>query len=268
MASGASTEPPPLPPADYTPIPKEEWAKRRMPPLKGVIVDPEYPPTAEEAILAVKNHERNYDDQWQGQNRPQSTSSTQATQPAQNIDPYRKSGSSNIFGRVAGEGEKETAPVDTRPFKKPEEMGTMDVLSSIGIQDFKSVYQQPCFKETFMYSFISGFLVAGSLWILGKKRRWIVNGGMGTAAGVYFGVFPYCMWQRKLEKKNVMLVKETWEETKAEKKAAWEAYKAKKKADDAIKSLAGKHDIKTPTKNVSWNMFWSSGTRSTPGREG
>jgi len=246
-----------------------------MPPLRGVIVDPEYPPTAEEALQAIKNHELNYDAQWQGQQQqqqqqqqPPSSSSSEASssQPVPNIDPFRGSGTSKIFGRVAGEAEKSAPPVV--PFKKPEDMGVMDVLSSITLADFKNVYKQPCFRETFMYSMISGFLVAGSFWILGKRRRWIVNGGVSTAASVSFVEFHYCMWQRREEKKNMVLVKETWEETKAEKKAAWEAYKAKKKADE-LKEKSGKVEaLKKPVASSVWNLFWSSGNRSPPGREG
>lgn len=99
-----------------------------------------------------------------------------------------------------------------------------------------------------------------------------MNGGLGTTFAGYFTIFPYLSHQRRLEKKNVTLVKETWEETKAEKKRAWEAYKAKKKEDDEqAKGLASTINSKTASSIGSrkvWAKLWSSGSPSQPGREG
>ncbi|KAF2664956.1 hypothetical protein BT63DRAFT_428911 [Microthyrium microscopicum] len=264
MTSGSSgsnsLEPPPLPPPDFTPISNEEWAKSRMPPLKGIIVDPEYPPTVAEARSALAHHERSFDattDQARAAGQQPSDAS---------IDPYRKSGTSDILGRAAATSENENAlPGGTRHTaggdKLAPEASVVGMLKSIGWDDFKGVVNEPCFRQAWLYGLPAGGLVGGALWILGKSRRKIYQWGFWSGYGVSNAVFLVCMNSTRTRKRNMAVVKETWEETRRDKKVQWEKYKEKQRTDKEKKVL------EEQTKTTSW-LSWASKDGKPRGREG
>jgi len=73
----------------------------RMPPMRGIIVDPEYPPTEEEAKNVLFKPVGDGD----GQDKIQPPASAPPAQleadEAPTVDIYRKSGASDILGRSA-----------------------------------------------------------------------------------------------------------------------------------------------------------------------
>lgn len=260
-----------------------------MPPLKGIIVDPEYPPTAEEAAHALRKHDRVFSAPASQQPEPQDFTKGRrggtATAPDRSrgaksqeslgeqakddvVDPYRKSGTSDILGRSATTDEViNEMPGGTRHTAGGEQMkdvGVTDIIKNLSFEDFKNVHKIPCFRESWLYGIGAGFLVAGALWTVGKRGPTISNGLFGSTLGVSAVQFTWCNSSRQREKRQVKMVKEVWEGKKEEKREQWEKFKEKKK-HERLEREAKEQSRKTWS---GWLSSIQSGTTGPRGREG
>jgi cytochrome c oxidase assembly protein subunit 20 len=265
-SSGSSTfaspiEPPPIPPPDYTKISSEEWARQKKPPLKGIIAEPEWRPSVAEAekVLGL--------DKSSPSSQSQSPSdSSEQPQSSQSSSLYRKSGTSDILGRVAEAPDHKvynSMPGGTRHSAGGEKLNAEptigDAIAMFSPVDAgKSLFQSHCFRTACMTSIASGFVIAGALWSVGKRARVVSNGAVVTFLATNVGSYTWCNRQREIERKTYRLVKEAWEEKMLVKSGDWDKLKEEKARKATIPPNKGSR----AAAGSSW--FWKSGK----GREG
>jgi cytochrome c oxidase assembly protein subunit 20 len=271
-SSGASLDPLPLPPPDFTKISTEEWTKMRMPPMRGIIVDPEYPPTQEEAKNVLLKPIGDEDGEQKIPSAPSDGGSQQQQQQseAKSLDIYRKSGASDILGRSATSKEViNPFPSGTRHTAGGEKMKDVtftSALKTVRPGDFLAVHKQPCFRESWLYGGGAGFAVGGGMWIVGKPVMKVANFTVGITVTAACIMFTLCDSRRRKEREGVRMIVETVEEKKIERRKKLEELKKKKKKDS-------KNDMPTPSKPAStqattWYRFWEARDRKPPSREG
>ncbi|KAF2429553.1 hypothetical protein EJ08DRAFT_650384, partial [Tothia fuscella] len=170
-------EPPPIPPPDYTKESTSDFAKRSMPPLRGLMVDPKYPPTYQDAQHLLSKGQTRQPPQTPSSHitgsqvpptqtpripydhdepPPQSQSPQAAPSQAPTTDIHRSSGASQIFSAAPTTDEViNTIPLGTRHTaggEKPNQLDTSipSILSTIKPSSYKTFHQQPCVRESLL----------------------------------------------------------------------------------------------------------------------
>jgi cytochrome c oxidase assembly protein subunit 20 len=143
--------------------------------------------------------------------------------------------------------------------------GWGDAVRSVSLSGFRDLITVPCVRMGLMVALASGFLGSGVAWVTGRAGLTVVNAGMASWMVTGPVSFVWCDWQRRADKRRVRVVKEAWEEVRAEKKERWERWRAEKLAEvdkegKGQKTEAAKSDAR------SW-WRWGNGARSV-GREG
>jgi hypothetical protein len=254
-------EPPPIPPPDYTTVSKEEWAKQRKPPLRGIIAEPEKRPSKAEAQKVL-----GYD------GTPTATGKTGGS--TQNKDTssslYRSSGTSDILGRAAEAPDQQShnmMPGGTRHSAGGERFDVEPTVKeaftntiSHPVLAAQSLFLMPCFKTAMLTGMTAGFVVAGVLWSVGKRIPRAANGAVVTWFVVNPVTFLWCERRREEERKGFRMIREAWEEKREAQIEEWQRVKAERERQ-------GKPVVPSTTE-ASGSWFWQSGRKTRPGREG
>lgn len=244
MASGTNYDPPPLPPPDYTKQTAEEFAKKRGPPIRGIIGDEADLPSAAEARKAFSKEEierrrKEHEDAGlspktprrpyipgpisrQPLVRPDRDETKGADDAASNpeFNPRRSSGASQIFNTAAAPTTGEivnTMPGGTyhTPGGKMEaETSTLQYKAS----DLLRVHQYPCGREALLQGMAAGTLVGAGRWILGRAPWNSMSWAVGTFALVSTAGWTYCQNQRQKERLGMKAAVRIMEEKDAEKR--------------------------------------------------
>lgn len=254
MASGMNTdEAPPLPPPDYRPQTTEEFAKQKQPPMRGLIVDPKYPPTASEAqaIWDAKDAEAKRSSSMKAPpptfSPPESSQfSSGVPRPAQELgsDIRRSSGTSQILNTAAAPRIEEE--INTMPggsyhtaggrAAESQEVTVLNALRRVNPAEFTSLHHQPCVREAFLQAFAAGFLVSGITVITGRPVGKAVNNFVWAFLPTSVVGFQYCQYQRGREREGmrqaIKIVEQKKEERAkmmAERREKWLALKEEKR---------------------------------------
>jgi cytochrome c oxidase assembly protein subunit 20 len=244
MASGMNTdEAPPLPPPDYRPQSTEEFAKQKAPPLRGLIVDPKYPPTVSEAqaIWTAKDAETR-------KNLPPPTVEEQLGK-----DVRRSSGTSQILNTAAAPTINETintmpggtyhtaggkASMDTEPT-------LLNAVKTITPASYKDFHKQPCVREAMLQGMAAGFLVAGITFISGRPVAKAANYAVYAFIPTSVAGHQYCQYQRRREREGMRMAIQIIEEKKeekarlaAEKREKWRKLRDEKRAQEEAEAAA------------------------------
>jgi len=259
MASGMNTdEPPPLPPPDFSKQSVEDFKKSKLPPLRGLIVDPKYPPTQAEAdaIFAAKDE----------QTRREMPSPPEAQI---GTNPRRSSGTSQIFNTAPAPTANEiinTMPGGTAHTAGGEKVLTemptyTDALKFVSAESVK-IYEQPCVREALLQGMIFSFLLGGAIVISGRPLVKAANWTAGSFIPVAVVGREYCQVQRKREKDGMRVAIQVMDEKKAEKRVQaeerrerWRKMQEEKRAKEEEAQRAEKR----------WWRIWEGSGR---GREG
>ncbi|KAE9968657.1 hypothetical protein BLS_005767 [Venturia inaequalis] len=296
MASGMNTdEAPPLPPPDYRPQTTEEFAKQKQPPMRGLIVDPKYPPTASEAqaIWDAKDAETKRTSSMKAPpptfSPPESSQfssgiprPSQAPPPSQaqelGSDVRRSSGTSQILNTAAApriEEEINTMPGGSyhtaggRAVER-QEPTVLNAIRMVNPAEFTSLHQLPCVREAFLQAFFAGFLVSGITVVTGRPVGKAVNNFAWAFLPTSVVGFQYCQYQRGRERagmrqaiKIVEQKKEERAKLMAEKREKWLALKEEKRLAEEREEAQRRESEKR------WWQIWQRGSTSEKGdREG
>jgi cytochrome c oxidase assembly protein subunit 20 len=263
MASGMGTdEPPPIPPPDYRKVSTADFAKQQMPPLRGLMVDPQYPPTVDQAnkILNKPN---------EAHPRPpqRSDGEAQRTQEPE-TDVRRSSGASQIFNTAPTIGEVvNTMPLGTRHTaggETPIDASPLTVLKSIKRDDWKSFHKQPCVREALLQGITLGFFTGGALFITGRPLAKAANWAAGAFVATSVAGHTYCQVQRKRERQGmkvaVQIIEEKKEERRRQAEERRERYRKAKEERRLLEVVEAKREQASRSR---WWWFWEG-----RGREG
>ncbi|QDS71532.1 hypothetical protein FKW77_005247 [Venturia effusa] len=286
MASGMNTdEAPPLPPPDYRPQTTEEFAKQKQPPMRGLIVDPKYPPTASEAqaIWNAKDAEARRTSSMKAPppnfSPPESSQfSSGIPRPSQTQelgqDVRRTSGTSQILNTAAApriEEEINTMPGGTfhtaggRSLEK-EEATVLNALRMVKPEEFTSLHKIPCVREALLQAFFAGFLVSGITIVTGRPvGKAVSNFGWAFLPTSVVG-HQFCQYQRKREKEGmrqaIKIVEQKKEERArmmAEKREKWLALKEEKRLAEEREAAQRRES------ENRWWKIWQRGSSSEKG---
>ncbi|TID14309.1 cytochrome oxidase biogenesis protein Cox20 subunit [Venturia nashicola] len=281
MASGMNTdEAPPLPPPDYRPQTTEEFAKQKQPPMRGLIVDPKYPPTASEAqaIWDAKDAEAKRTSSMKAPppnfSPPESSQfSSGIPRPSQELgsNVRRSSGTSQILNTAAApriEEEINTMPGGSyhtaggRAIEQ-QEPTVLNAIRMVNPAEFTSLHQLPCVREAFLQGFFAGFLVSGITIVTGRPViRAVNNFGWAFLPTSVVG-FQYCQYQRGREREGmrqaIRIVEQKKEERAkmiAEKREKWLALKEEKRLAEEREEAHRRESEKR------WWKIWQRGSSS------
>jgi hypothetical protein len=268
----STLEPPPIPPPDYTPISKEEWAKSKKPPLKGIIAEPEWRPSQEEAKKVLGYDKEDANPSIQSTQYAESESQSQRLQSSL----YRSSGTSDILGRAAEAPDGKShnlMPGGTRhsaggeTFHSHNDPTFGDAVTNVvtnPVAASKSLLLMPSFRIAILTGIASGFVVGGALWSVGKRVPKAANGAVTTFFVTNIVAFLWCERKREHERKQSRLVQQVWEESRLKKAGEWEKLKAER--ERRIKEGGLKPTIDSNSKpSTSWAWRPRNGSN---GREG
>jgi cytochrome c oxidase assembly protein subunit 20 len=259
MASGMGTdEPPPIPPPDFRKVSTADFAKQQMPPLRGLMVDPQYPPTVDQAnkILNKPN-----------ETHPRPDGQTQQKQEP-GTDVRRTSGASQIFATAPTTDEViNTMPLGTRHTaggEVPVDASMVTVLKSIKSEDWKSFHKQPCVREALLQGIALGFFTGGALFIIGRPIARAANWAAGAFVTTSVVGHGYCQVQRKRERQGMKVAVQIIEEKKEERRLAAEERRERyRKAKEERRLLEEVEARREEQRRNRWWWFWEG-----RGREG
>lgn len=269
MASGMNTdEAPPLPAPDYRPQSTEEFAKQKQPPMRGLIVDPKYPPTISEAqaIWTAKDAEAR-------KNAPPPTSEELGK------DIRRSSGTSQILNTAAAPTINET--INTMPGgafhtaggrspsdAQDQEATVLNALKTIRPSEFTSLHKQPCVREAFLQGMAAGFLVAGITFISGRTVAKASSNAMWAFLPTSVVGHQYCQYQRRREREGMRIAIQIVEEKKEEKARALAERREKwLKAKEEKRALEEVEEMRKREAEKRWWRIWE-GRGNGSGKEG
>jgi cytochrome c oxidase assembly protein subunit 20 len=282
MASGSSNLPNPLPPPDYNVPSTEEFAKKRGPPLRGLIVDEAYPPSREEAekVFSKAEVERRKREQEDAGLKPQQRrpyipgpiSRQPLVRPQKELsegdnerptDPYRSSGTSQIFNTAPSTGEiANTMPggtAHTAGGEKLVDVSVREALKDAKPSDILRIHQQPCVREALLQGMTIGGLLGGGIWIVGRPTWKALNTAVWTSIVVSIGGYQYCQMQRTREKQGMKLAVQIVEEKREEKRMKMEerreAVAVKKMEEDERKRREEDERRKKGRLNALWGWW-------------
>lgn len=270
MSSFPPSDPDRLPPPDYKNQTAEQWAaelKQRGggPPLRGLAVDPQYPPTEKDAERVLRKMRSEGREAQLSRDEPVSS----IGEEQQPLNTRRSSGASKLFSTAPTTnevintmpgGDAHTAggfaSMEGRTDPIPEANLT-NAFRQISTSSFTSFHQQPCVRESLLTGFGFGAGIGGIVWVAGftpwraTKYAYI---GFGVSA---LANYQYCQVQRRREREGMRTAIKIVEEKKEEKRLAAEkrreeirkrkeeAQKLGAQAKDAVKSSTG-----------SWSRWW------------
>jgi cytochrome c oxidase assembly protein subunit 20 len=264
MASGMNTdEPPPLPAPDYRPQTTEEFAKQKAPPLRGLIVDPKYPPTVSEAqaIWTAKDAESR-------KNAPPRPSEEELGK-----DIRRSSGTSQILNTAAAPTINEA--INTMPggafhtaggkAAQDSEPTLLNAVKTITPSSYKEFHKQPCVREAMLQGMAAGFLVAGITFISGRPTAKAANYAVYAFIPTSVVGHQYCQYQRRREREGMRMAIQIVEEKKEEKaKLAAERREKWRKVRDEKRALEEAEERARVEAQKRWWHVW----QGRGGREG
>lgn len=249
MASGSNNDPPPLPPPDYTPQSTEEFAKKRGPPLRGIIGDEHDMPSESEARKVFSKEEiarrrKEHEDAGLSPKTPRrpyipgpisrqplvrperdETKRDSEDGASKEFNPRRSSGTSQILNTAAAPTTDEivnTMPGGTfhTPGGKMEGESSMfrEATKDIKARDMLQIHQLPCVREALLQGMTVGFLVGGGRWIMGRAVWSCLNWTVATFVPVTVVGFRYCQYQRQREKSGMKAAVKIMEDKTEEKR--------------------------------------------------
>ncbi|KIW00844.1 uncharacterized protein PV09_07604 [Verruconis gallopava] len=259
MASGTGTnDPPRIPPPDFTPESTDAFSKRHQPPLRGIMVDPDFPPTAEEASKAFQ----------ESRQLPPEVRAELEQRPPPNL--RRSSGASKIFNQAPGSGGevfntipggdtlqrgrgKYTDPSASEVAKEPPEPTVANALKTISLSDYKTFHQIPCVRPALLNGMMAGFALGSVLFITGrtvwKSTNYAVWGFIGSSAVGY----KWCGVQRNREKEGMRAAVKIIDEKKEEKRLA---YEERKRKIEEMREAKRKAEEEEKAAQRRWYKFW------------
>jgi cytochrome c oxidase assembly protein subunit 20 len=264
MASGTGTnDPPRIPPPNFDPESTDQFAKRHQPPLRGIMVDPDFPPTAAEASKAFQ----------ESRQLPPEVQSELANRPS-NI--RRSSGASQIFNQAPrsnevintipagdslqpGKGRYSDTVPDATP-REPPEATVSNALKSISLSDYRTFHQIPCVRPALLNGMVAGFALGGLMFVTGRTMWKSTNWAVWTFVGSSFASYEYCNVQRNREREGMKAAVKIVEEKKEEKRVAFEERKRRIEEARAAKKKA---EEEAEAQRRRWYKFWEG-----RGREG
>lgn len=261
MASGMpADDAPPLPPPDYTPQSTAEFAASQQPPLRGLIIDPKYPPTASEATKAF----------------PQSRQPRPDFESERPANLRRSSGASQIFNTAPkGNGVVNTIPggdtlqpgkgkyndINLPGEEKQEvvpEATVGNALKSVSLSDYANFAQIPCVRTSLMQGMGVGFVLGGVVFATGRTAWKASNSAVWSFLAVSMGSYQYCGVQRRRERDGMKAAVRIIEEKKEAKKARHEERKRRSEEARDAKLRAEEEERRA---NWRWWKIWQGRDR-------
>ena len=268
MASGTGTnDPPRIPAPDFTPETTSDFSKRHQPPLRGIMVDPDFPPTASEASKAFQ----------ESRNLPSEVAAELAAKPPPNL--RRSSGASKVFMQAPGSGGEvintipggdslqpgrgrysdDSAPV-VEEEKVPPQATLGNALKSISLSDYRSFHQIPCVRTALLNGMVGGFGIGAAIFISGRTLWKASNYSVWSFLGVSGVSYQYCKYEMLKEREGMRAAVKIIDEKKEEKKRRYEEKKARALEARETRRIA---DEEAASQRRTWYRFWEG-----RGREG
>lgn len=258
--------------------------------MRGLIVDPKYPPTVSEAqaIWDAKDAEAKRTSSMKAPppnfSPPESSQFSSGFPPQAQVPPMsqaqaqelgsdvrRSSGTSQILNTAAApriEEEINTMPGGSfhtaggRAIER-QEATVLNAIRMVNPSDFTSLHQLPCVREAFLQAFFAGFLVSGITVITGRPvGKAVSNFGWAFLPTSVVG-FQYCQYQRGREREGmrqaIKIVEQKKEERAklmAEKREKWLALKEEKRLTEEREESQRKESEKR------WWKIWQRGRLS------
>jgi cytochrome c oxidase assembly protein subunit 20 len=263
---------------EYIPAPSfqqqttDEWKrdlKKHTSPLRGLAVDPAYPPSKEDAERVLQRMRKESKEKTLAESEPQPTFSAQDSR--QPIDPYRKSNTSRIFTTAPTTDEViNTMPGGTalaagsgQNMKKEDipEPTLSNALKTFQPSSFNNFFQIPCVREAFLQGGPAGAFVGGVSWIIQRPLWSSLQLGVGTFMAVTIAGYQYCQFQRGKEKEGMKAAVRIMEEKNEEKWKRREEMRAKqlkrREEEDAKRRAEEARLEEERRRRRSWFRFWA-----------
>ncbi|KAK4997329.1 hypothetical protein LTR66_003231 [Elasticomyces elasticus] len=144
---------------------------------------------------------------------------------------------------------------------KVQDVGFIDVVKGIKLEEFKEVHKKPCVRDALMVGIGTGFAAGGIRAIFGMSIARASNWAAGTFCIGAMGMYQYCLYQRQYEKEGMKRAVEIINRKDLDKKQreakmerARELRRQKKEEQDRLAEEQSREEERK--RNRSWWKVW------------
>ncbi|TKA79300.1 hypothetical protein B0A49_01530 [Cryomyces minteri] len=136
------------------------------------------------------------------------------------------------------------------------EVGLVEGLKTVRIQDFKEIHTKPCVRDAFLTGIGGGFAMGGLRAVFGTPIAKASNWAVGTFCFASFGMYQFCQIRRQMEKEGMRRAVTIMDRKKIEKEEKMQrAREARRKAKEEADRKAEEAQKEAELKKNSWK-FW------------